>query len=176
MWTGAPHLRARGTSVSRLARSAVVTLSAGEMEVSVGQDKQVKTGITIEQVNSRPLRICQEVQGVHGDQQGPLGKRKEQQHFQFLKPPRDDSCSFQEEVLRSVQALRAHQRVRCVPEVPGGRAETMFRVLTGWINAQKFRLRRTKCGNLQEVRGVQEGLWNPSCPAEKHKVGQQEKV
>lgn len=87
---GAPHLRARGTSVSRLARSAVVTLSAGEMEVSVGQGKQVKTGITIEQVNSRPLRICQGVQGVHGDQRGPLGMRKEQRHFQFLKPPRHD--------------------------------------------------------------------------------------
>lgn len=29
--------------------------------------------------------------------------------------------------------------------------------------------------NLQEVQEVQGGLWNPSCPVEKHKVGQQEK-
>lgn len=86
------------------------------------------------------------------------------------------SCSSQEEVLHSVQALRAHRRVRCVPGVPGGRAETLFRVLTGWINAQKSSLCTTNDVNLQEVRGVQKDLWNPSCPAEKQKVVQQEKV
>lgn len=70
-----PHLRARGTSVSRLARSAVVTLSVGEMKVSVEQDKKVKARKIIKKENSRPLRICQRVQGVHEDQQGPSGKR-----------------------------------------------------------------------------------------------------
>lgn len=71
---GVPHLRARGTSVSRLARSAVVTLSAGEMKFSLREDS--KTGLMIKQENSRLLQICQRVQGVHGDQQGPLGQRK----------------------------------------------------------------------------------------------------
>lgn len=78
---GVPHLRARGTSVSRLARSAVVTLSAGEMKVSVDEGQQVKTGFITKQVNSRPLRICQRVQGVHGDQQGPLETGKKAATF-----------------------------------------------------------------------------------------------
>lgn len=125
---GVPHLRARGTSVSRLARSAVVTLSVGEMKVSVNEGEQVKTGLIIEQVNSRPLRICQQVQGVHGDQRGPLGKRKRTETFFNFPSLHTMTTSFWVEVLQSVQALRAHQRVRCVPEVPGGRAETLLRV------------------------------------------------
>lgn len=36
-----PHLRARGASVSGLARSAIVTLPINETKVSVEQDKQV---------------------------------------------------------------------------------------------------------------------------------------
>lgn len=39
------------------------------------------------------------------------------------------SCCFREVVLQSVQALRAHQRVQCVPEVPGEREETLFKGL-----------------------------------------------
>lgn len=45
------HLSARGTSVSRFARSAIVTLSAGEMKFSMDGDSLVKTGLIIKQEN-----------------------------------------------------------------------------------------------------------------------------
>lgn len=110
-----------------------------------------------------------------GGPRGPTGPfRKEKQSNNILNSSglhaMMTSCCFREVVLQSVQALRAHQRVQCVPEVPGEREETLFRVWTGRINAQRFRLCIRQCVNLQEVRGVQGDLWNPSCPAEKHKV------
>lgn len=42
-----PHLSARGTSVSRLARSAVVTLSEGQIKVSMDEGTQVKDRLII---------------------------------------------------------------------------------------------------------------------------------
>lgn len=69
-------------------------------------------------LNIRPLQICQGVQGVHGDQEGPWeGKHPSCQiwhHTALLDMIPEISGVF----LHSVRALRAHQGVRCVPEVP----------------------------------------------------------
>lgn len=79
----APYLWAGGTSVSGLARSAVVTLWMSEnrrycdslaarcpiSEIREHSHKVVKGKKT--KGNIRPLQLCQGVQGGHGDQEGP---------------------------------------------------------------------------------------------------------
>lgn len=70
--------------------------------------------------------------------------------------------------LHSDQALRAHRGVQCVPGVPVQRQEANVQI-TGVRNGAGVisvicKSNVQQCVNVQEVREVQEVLWDPSYP------------
>lgn len=165
------YLWAGGSSVSGLARSAVVTLRVGKREATVAkyiievftklvnQKCWLKSACGNTSVYVHPLQLCQVVQGGRWD---PCGPWEGEKTFVIIKTEilgwsitwmRNDlkavlePWSFKERrvfwrlILQSVQTLRARRGVQLVPELPVEWQEAVINTIESSMHCSNTRLK-----------------------------------